>query len=388
MTKKYGEIFDVVPRSHIVNGELQSSSFVFFERSERIDRMSYIPVMEINGAMYPVKWINVKDRWGNFPQPAKVIARELLRPPGMHSYQRMLDLLDDDCLYEIFKKDTIDLEDLLRIAETCKRFQNVAQLVYRSKYRGPGYRVQIPDYWSLQRMESFFRIFGGSCNRFWLMNRPYKHTSIDVIWEIIAKHCTALVDIKVSSGNLPESPRFHSMLSKLEILRMDSSLCDLNILFAANSQLIMLDLYECNLRFPSKRLPKLLEITLKQCYNLGSANSMRRFFKQNSQLLYLDMTLNYFERNFRMTNAIKYLVNLEKFKWIWNDDVNIMDSLSEVHHFERLGRLRNLIIREDLNALNHLMTANVTRESLNVQLIPYQPTMNPTFQFKFFAFSI
>lgn len=382
MVKDIGPIYDMVPREFVAEGQLQHSSFVFFERTDEIHRMSLIPEIELGGNVYPVKWIKTHHRWNKFCMPPPSVGEKLLTPPNAESLERMLDLLNNDCLYAILMQAPIGIDELLNIAQTCDRLEVVAKMAFRSKYRDQIYRVQIPDYWTLQKIEAFFRIFGDCCKQFWLLTRPFKVTSAVILWEIIAKYCTAVVDIKISGGTLPEAMKFRSIFSKLEVLRMETSTIDLTKIFDTNKNVKVLELHECEITLPSKTFPELKELVLKQCSNRGSSNSVKRFFQRNPQLVQLDMTLNKFERTFRITDAIKHLVNLEKLTWVWDDEVKIADSLLEVHHFGNLTKLTNLIIRDHADAQNCLLTANVLKESVKVQLVPFYSTMNPYFQMR------
>lgn len=78
-------------------------------------------------------WMSGVESYSKFIRENNIEENPLLQSPGENSPNHILNALNDDCLYVIFKKST--LLSLCSIANVCVRFSKIAQQVFASKYK-------------------------------------------------------------------------------------------------------------------------------------------------------------------------------------------------------------------------------------------------------------
>lgn len=369
--KSYGPIYDIRRSTDDLTGQKYFRYVILFGRSEPIDAITNKKELAINGQIYPVKWAKWPCLWydGNNLSPGAV-ANELKVVPDIDSPQHILSALNDDCLRSILLQDTVGIDELFNIARTCTRLKRLAIDVYSSKYRN-NYGVKITNCWPLQKIECFFKIFGTLCDRLWIYHEPLIYVSTDPMWEIMAQHCTVLVDVKVSGAALPNSAKCKALFSKLKILRVNMSRkCSLRALFDEDSQLEVLQLCECSITIPRQQFPNLFEVIINRCdYRYDTYNSLIIFFQLNAQLLHLNLSLNQFDSSFQLPDVIQNLVNLKKLRWLWIHDYDKRMNASllrNLDHFARLSSLRKLIIPNDASTREIITAVNPNIESISL----------------------
>lgn len=90
----------------------------------------------------------------------EIIDRTVIRnefEPTVETPADIFDILNDDCLLEIFESPTLSAVDLFSIARTCKRFYPLAKRAFRKKTHVTCELFNGMDLWQI---DMFFRSFG------------------------------------------------------------------------------------------------------------------------------------------------------------------------------------------------------------------------------------
>lgn len=162
------------------------------------------------------------------------VCETLLQPPDVESSRNILNVLNDDCLNEIFKK--LHLLDLCSIAEVCLRFNKVACQNFASKYRKEfqfrnlinedvkfSPRNKFLNYPTLTQMDDCLRIFGSSITSISVVFSDwYPHSTSNIVLGMINEYCKNLNEIKIHP-NIVEIETFDEVIplfSRLKKLDM------------------------------------------------------------------------------------------------------------------------------------------------------------------------
>lgn len=131
----------------------------------------------------------------------------LLQPPGEQSPKNILNILNDDCLYEIFKK--IPSSNYGSIADVCVRFHRILSEMLSRKYSS-SYLLRRTFYissivyfelFTLSQAEDYLRNFGSLIYEAdisgWMYKPPFI-TRTDLICKMISDHCENLRSFKIT----------------------------------------------------------------------------------------------------------------------------------------------------------------------------------------------
>lgn len=227
-------------------------------------------------------------------QPKKpVIPSTLSKAPLTNSPQHILNVLNDECLEQIFSENYLNQSDLCAVAAVCQRFYNVAMQVFVVEKSAPEYLANSEELLTpLWQIDEHFRVFGNLME--WIDTKNFTHQSICL--GLITKYCTRLekLDCAIFEENTfiemqPLIRRLHELQLKLYTkdrlvlpsiacsnltylhlqLFHSSNLADIQEFFIANSQLKRLALWKCHFNFDIgdllRFLPDLRELTLRTC---------------------------------------------------------------------------------------------------------------------------
>lgn len=128
----------------------------------------------------------------------------LLQPPEQDSCRHILNVLNDDCLREIFKK--LHFSTLLSVVNVCVRFHRVAREAFSSKYKSK--KIHIYDLaWdrapTKSQVSNFLIEFGSSISSVSLMGRALgrytcfkKYEDTHLYLRMISKYCNGLKELE------------------------------------------------------------------------------------------------------------------------------------------------------------------------------------------------
>lgn len=126
----------------------------------------------------------------------------LLQPPGEQSPKNILNILNDDCLYEIFKK--IPSSNYGSIANVCVRFNRILSEMLSRKYKNSAFNISSIVYFelfTLSQAEDYLRNFGSLIYHAkidgWVYKPPFI-IKIDLICRMISDHCENLRSFKIA----------------------------------------------------------------------------------------------------------------------------------------------------------------------------------------------
>lgn len=199
----------------------------------------------------------------------------LLKAPDQESPDNILNKLPVECLRTIFEASTLNLMDLVEIANVCWLFNATAKEVFKSYYA----KLQLTKM-PLWRLEYLLRTFGPLITS--ILNNLY-----DIECVMVAKYCP---NIRKIYCTLLEQRTFNAMralFTQLDVLRLhtgflfDESHSD--VLFGGDMHLEDLCLilsYKEQLTLPNQNIPHLIQLEL--CYM--RLNMAEPFFQANPQL--------------------------------------------------------------------------------------------------------
>lgn len=215
-----------------------------------------------------------------------------------------MESLNDDCLYEIFSKDCLSIDDMIRIASSCKRFEKVAQQVFLAKFRQIDDAIEM-RMWRANTFIKYLKHFGEICEALdaRLFGRP------QVVFGLIFKWCKNLKKLRCYDAGVSEVNQMQILCSTLLELENSGGYFDGRLLLAYNSPLQKLVLRKCEGFLPEIHLPELREIQLTAT-DLSQANFIA-CLRQNPQISRVDLADIYID----LENAIELMVNVVDFSY-------------------------------------------------------------------------
>lgn len=233
----------------------------------------------------------------------------LLYPPAQDSPQNIVNILNDDCLREIFTN--LRLSEAVAVACVCKRFNQIAKEVFQWKYTTKQISIdslmhELPQ---LMQIECFLGIFGSLITS--LKVEFYTNSAVITMIDV---YCTSLVELEMGFCEhlISSTSRLFSRLTKLTlnddfIRRRDVLHRNLpqpaqkymrfyQDIISACVQLENLTISNKKIRLchflPPIPLPKLIELRLYQIYLLSPShvgndvdyNAMLLFSEYNRQI--------------------------------------------------------------------------------------------------------
>lgn len=266
----------------------------------------------------------------------------------------ILDALNDDCLYEIFTRKCIDINDLMEVASTCQRCQWIAKRVFRTRFKHANHFAPMIN-WPLDKFENYLQLFGEFCE---VLDIHVLKCDQNKLLRLITKYCKNVTDIRCC-GKIDFS-EFKQFFSKLINLEYSKGTFNGDHLFEDDASIKSLKFCSATVNFPLKKLPNLQHVFLYAVRSTASTT----FFQLNNQITTL--YLNNFIVKSHLNESLKHLVNLTEFTY-WYDRYN---NITNYSCFENMSNLRKLdfILDKDraYNVLSSLHRGNAPLESLVV----------------------
>lgn len=131
-------------------------------------------------------------------QRIKVDDMLLLQPPDRESSKNILNVLNDDCLYEVFER--IHPSNYHLIADVCVRFNQVLTEMLARKYKENMFRVSDLQSFTLPEAQHYLRYFGSSIYQAEIDGNKLKKENrlkILIILRMISEHCLNLLDFHI-----------------------------------------------------------------------------------------------------------------------------------------------------------------------------------------------
>lgn len=275
--------------------------------THRFNQLKNHSEIEVNNHLFTVGWLGDRMIGSGRDELIQTKCQQQfpLTPFVEHSTKHILSTLNDDCLRLIFESSTLNLWDLISIANVCKRFKRIANLVFRSKYRDLANKIVIKqeDLW---QTEEFVRTFGDSIAAINLTQ--VSEASTDIELRMIIKYCKNVIELECEVHEEQTIIELHPIITKLE--KLDIRLRDANDflrLFDVRLQYQLEKLKAINVILPEMPLPRLREL-YAQANDTRKQLTIEGFFAFNRQLECL--TLSNYDFDFSIGCILRYLPNL------------------------------------------------------------------------------
>lgn len=197
------------------------------------------------------------------PHNHSMVFNGLLHSPNQQSPAHILAVLNDDCIYEVFK--SFHLLDLCAVANVCTRFHDVATQIIRARYAKRMFdlrQLRHNGHITLDQMDDCLRLFGSVIRSIEVTFELHE----DVILGMIAAHCTNLEELEFNGSNISTATitALRPVISQVKSLNLRCLDDRIKQLFSSTSQLRSLyvrDSFGLS-TLPNVKLPKLTELTL------------------------------------------------------------------------------------------------------------------------------
>lgn len=203
----------------------------------------------------------------NLPEEADFMD-ESLQPPEQDSQKHILNILNDDCLREIFHKFQ-HYSSLFTVANVCVRFNEIAKGIFASEYGHK--KILLSEIESMKQKESLLSDFGFSIKSLVVLDFDlYEKRSPSIYLKMINRYCKNLTALEFTFDimNMDNQTliEINPLLSRLTSLSLTGDWSESSVPFVdfipACSQLETLKLSSLNpvgFTLPNIQLPKLTE---------------------------------------------------------------------------------------------------------------------------------
>lgn len=252
--------------------------------------------------------------------------------------QQILKRLNDDCLRLIFESSLLSLWDLKSLANVCTRFEHIAKLVFRSKYRdlANNFVVQKEDLW---QTEEFVRTFGDIITSINLTRVADAKTDIEL--RMILEHCQNVIELECDVYEAASILAMRTLLPKLHRLKIRlHEANDFPRLFNASTQYQLEHLHAINAILPELQLRQLVELHAT-ANDTRKQSSIETFFVLNNRLTKL--TLSNYDFDMGIGCIVRHLPELCE---LGLDRITFGEhTINDAFHIARLEQLKTLRIR-------------------------------------------
>lgn len=188
--------------------------FVQFKRAADVHAVLIKARHRIGRCVITVKAANP---W-NQPDYKEILANPLLVPPAQDAASNILNALNDQCFYEIFKR--LNLPDLVNVAEVCVHFNEQAKKTFvTSKYKRLVFTGSEFDD-KPNMMRKVMRHFGANIQSLCIESKP---RADDYLLQALLDFCTTdeLKELRLELFHIQEeSPNLGPLFARLEKLEM------------------------------------------------------------------------------------------------------------------------------------------------------------------------
>lgn len=270
---------------------IPSYAFILFKYEDHYEQVLAADAFEIDGHtvlakqadynLIPYDMCRLVRRTPPMTRP--YVYRLLLQPEDEASPKNIVFALNEDCIHEIWTH--LPLLDLYNVAKTCRRFNDIAKIVFHKKYRNKLINLsdlkRYNEKMTTMRMQQVLTNFGSSITSFGVFEK-YEQLSNNDIVGLLDKYCKnikllSLRGESIENFVIDDQIELFGRLKKLSI-KVSLGSFSLNRLLAACDQLESLTIFpgdkHVNFDFTnvSLTLPHLVELNLHSfnCYGLES----------------------------------------------------------------------------------------------------------------------
>lgn len=220
------------------------------------------------------------------------IADELLASPAPTSPDNILNVLNDDCLLEIFR--ILDPLDMCSTGLVCHRFRDISLRIVATTHRKISAYPEHPA--PIWKWEQYFRMYGTSIQAF-----ETNHPGVNVLIGFMEQYCKNVVEF---DGTLERyTQAIGPVFRQLQTLRLFSGV-PLDGILEADSQLKSIGFFSCHEILPVIHLPNLVDVSH------GPSWCDPLFFMMNPQIEKLGLV--YGEHAPIIDRTLEHLPNLQE----------------------------------------------------------------------------
>lgn len=271
-----------------------------------------------------------------------------LEPKPQQSSDRSLEVLNDDCLREIFERPEIDLMDLAALGNVCERFNAIAVRVLPKKLPVDTGFFNNVDLW---RVEECFRTFGDQIGSIDLS--AIRSDDADIVLQLVVKYCKRITNLGCVVHYPSTLSVLRPLMKQLEQFKLVNADNALPRLFDPDVQYPLKKLHCISwntIIMPEQQFPQLTELYLKSWEH---DRDLPEFFLLNPQLEVL--TLQYFfYTHIRNDHWFQNLLNLRELN-VHSDMLNLNNglALSIIHlvNLEKLGIRISPVTRRSIDRI-------------------------------------
>lgn len=229
--------------------------------------------------------------------------------PDQQSQSLIMNVLNDDCLREIFEKPELRVWDLVSLANVCKRFNVIARQAFAAKYDGK-YDENGFTHIELWQMEELFRTFGQLITTIDLFEFDYP--SADIVVPLMLEQCKNVTHLKCRLFFNDTALKLRSLMPRLIDLTIECHDDIFDALFDSDTVYLLQKLsYKClEPTLADVKLPHLIDFELISDRSSQWKISNYEFFAVNPQLKVLKLKNCKF--NGGIDRILEHLPNLEE----------------------------------------------------------------------------
>lgn len=320
--KPYGEIYEI---RDIGNG----GGYIHFRSLEDTPNNPSYELREQHNRPIPY------EMGPNKPATSASFAKSLLIAPDQSDCNHILNVLNDDCLYEVFKP--LHLLDLCAVANVCVRFRHIAQSVFQLKYANFHFnlnrlRYSYDSYVTLNQMDLCLRLFGEQITRMDVDCVLHE----DVILGMISEYCPNLkvLEFDGSTISLGTVQALRPLIATLDAFHLNCLDERTTQLFASNCAFQRLFLRNSSgiAPLPVMRFAQMIEITLSDLHL--KEPEISKFLELNRQIRKLEIIGGQVNDFKIISCSPRHLQHLEELKLSF--DCPLGSSLIHWNDFRRL----------------------------------------------------
>lgn len=283
-----------------------------------------------------------------------------------------INVLNDDCLQEIWNMPEIGLYELLQLSNICERFEVIARKSFCKKYAIDKELFVDMDLWQVHEI---LYIFGDLITSVDLSNNENGH----IVLSLVEKYCENITSLICEYNGAATLPALRSLVPKLHQLTIQNFSDNLSILFDDRNVVYPLKKLHCigflNLTLPSMKLPQLTDVCLNG-YSGTHRLLCSDFFPLNGQIEILEMRYPTFNLQITPHAIFKQLPNLKELSVIESVFMSIADfsCLTQLQHLKKLRLDVDFTTDESKTSfiLESLRDANVHLESLSLKNVLFE----------------
>lgn len=270
------------------------------ENTDKTHELKSMRTLHCAGMSIPIEQLAYMLAYPDFLPRISDIVLTPRPPPSDVAPPNILQYLNDDCLWDIFRMRALDQDDLCAAASACVRFNGAARQAFVSRYRR---ELKLHFKWPFRRYVALLRLFGDCITSIDVGFVGSTHAYGDVVLGLIAFHCRHIERLECALLRPMTSAiaRFERRkCSGVEEAMPFGQLRSLKLVgYCGNSLEAM----------PVLRLPHLVDLHISYL-SMSGAGEAEQFFRSHRQIKRL--ALSSVEPSFRADKILLLLADLEE----------------------------------------------------------------------------